>query len=244
MKKTITFLVAALLIGSLALPVMAAGDARLVDDAALLTQTEAEQLTELLDETSEELNFEIIIVTLDDFGGGNVERFTEQLYDEVYGKDQDGVILLVSMAERDWCISGNGEGKEIFTADHIDAVANVIIDDLSEGEYAAAFEGFVKECAYYIDGERNGYPFEASASLLIACVVGLLAALIVTGIMRSQLKSVQPKRSAQDYVTPGSLQVTVAKDLYLYRTLDRVKRANTSSSGSSGSSHSTRSGKF
>ena len=218
---------------------------RLLDEAELLSSSEAKKLLEKLDETSKELKFDIIIVTMDDFGGGNVERFTEDFYDSVYGSGRNGVILLVSMEDRDWCISGNAEGKDIFTSANNEAIADAITPYLAEGEYADAFNEFVDQCVYYIDGERNGYPFDSTTSLLVALVAGLLVAAIATGIMKGQLKSVRMQRAAQNYMKPGSMQLTYANDFYLYRTVDRTRRANDSSSGSGGSgSHSTSSGKF
>ena len=215
---------------------------RLVDDADLLSASEEKKLLKKLDQTSKELELDIIIVTVEDCDGGDVETFTEDRYDSVYGKNRDGVILLISMAERDWCISGNGEGKTIFTSSNIDAIGSAITDDLSAGNYADAFDLFVDKSVYYIDGARNGYPFNFGTTLIVALVIGLLVAVIVTFVFKSQLKSVHKQAAAQSYVKPGSMQVTLARDFYLYRTVNRTKKAN-SSSGSSGS-HSTGSGKF
>ena len=216
---------------------------RLVDEAKLLSSKEAEALLKKLDETSKEMKFDIIIVTMDDFGGNDVEKFTEDLYDQVYGKNRDGVILLISMEEHDWCISGNGEGKDIFTSSNIDAIGSAIKSDLSDENYADAFDLFVEKCVYYIDGERNGYPFEFGGTLLLAAFVGLLVAVIATAIMKGQLKSVRKQRAAQNYVKPGSLQITFAREFFLYNTVTRSRRTDNSSSSGSGS-HSTGSGKF
>ena len=216
---------------------------RLVDEADLLSASEEKKLLKKLDETSKELKFDIIIVTVEDFGGGDVEKFTEELYDDAYGKKRDGVILLISMEERDWCISGNGEGQDIFTSSNISAIGSAIKSDLSDGNYADAFELFIDKCAYYIDGERNGFPFDVGGTALVALIIGLLAAVIVTFILKGQLKSVHKQAAAQSYVKPGSMQVTLTNEFYLYRTVDRTRRTENSNNSSSGS-HSTGSGKF
>ena len=247
-KRIISLIVVMTMILALALPVLAARDddiVRLVDDADLLTKSEEKKLLTNLNDTSEELEFDIIIVTVEDFDGVDVERFTEDYYDETYGVSRDGVILLISMEERDWCISGNGEGKDIFTSSNIDAVADAIMDDLGDDNFADAFDLFVDECAYYIDCERNGYPFNFGTTLVVALVIGLLVAVIVTFVLKSQLKSVRMQAAAQSYVKPGSMNITMAHEFYLYRTVNRVRKANTSTTGTGGSgTHSTRSGKF
>jgi uncharacterized protein len=154
---------------------------RLVDEADLLSDSEEKALLKKLDKTSEELSFDIIIMTLEDHYG-EVESFTKDLYKDVYGKKRDGVILLISMAERDWCIVGNGEGAQIFPSSTIDKIGSAITDDLKDGDYADAFDLFVDKAVYHIDGERNGYPFNVGKSLLIAAAVGFVIALIVTAI--------------------------------------------------------------
>lgn len=218
---------------------------RLLDEAELLSSSQAKKLSDKLDKISKELAFDIIIVTMDDFGGGDVESFTEDLYDAVYGSDRNGVILLISMEERDWCISGNAEGKDIFTSGNNDAIADAITPYLSDGDYAAAFDEFVAQCEYYIDGERNGYPFATTTWIMVAAGVGLLVAFIATAIMKGQLKSVRLQRAAHNYMKPGSMQLTYANDIYLYSTVSRSRRTDNNSSGSGGSgSHSTSSGKF
>ena len=118
--------------------------------------------------------------------------------------------------------------------------------DLGDGNYVAAFNHFVDECEYQINGERNGFPFDFGKNILIALAVGLVVAFIATGVMKGQLKSVRRKAEADNYVKSGSMHITQSSDIYLYRTVNRVKKQTSSSSGSSGgrsSSHSS-SGKF
>ena len=78
---------------------------------------------------------------------------------------------------------------------------------------------------------------------IAAMIIGLVIALIVTGIMRSKLKSVRHKVAASDYVRPGSMHVTVRRDFYLYRTVSRRPKPK-SSGGSSGSRRSGGGGSF
>ena len=79
---------------------------------------------------------------------------------------------------------------------------------------------------------------------VVALVIGLLTALIVTGVMKSQLKSVAPQRDATSYVRQGSMKLTNQRDLYLYRDVHRTERPKASSSGDSGgsSTHTSSSG--
>ncbi|MEE0524952.1 MAG: TPM domain-containing protein, partial [Faecalibacterium prausnitzii] len=67
---------------------------------------------------------------------------------------------------------------------------------------------------------------------------------IVTGVMKSRLKSVAPQRDATSYVRQGSMKLTNQRDLYLYREIHRTERPKETDSGSSGgsSTHTSSSG--
>ena len=80
--------------------------------------------------------------------------------------------------------------------------------------------------------------------LLAALVIGLITALIVTGVMKSRLKSVAPQRDATSYVRQGSMKLTNQRDLFLYRDVHRTERPKESSSSDSGgsSTHTSTSG--
>ena len=60
--------------------------------------------------------------------------------------------------------------------------------------------------------------------ILICIAIGIVAAIIVTGIMKSQLKSVRPQNAAGSYVVEGSFQLTHSRDLFLYRNVTRHAR--------------------
>ena len=60
--------------------------------------------------------------------------------------------------------------------------------------------------------------------ILIAIVVGVVLALIVTGVMRAQLKSVHMQHSAVFYEKPEGLQLTRKNDVFLYKTLDKTAK--------------------
>jgi len=171
----------------------------------------------------------------------------------------DGVLLLVSMEESDWWISTTGYGIQVFTDAGIEYMGNKIVPFLSEGDYAGAFETFAELCDEFITRAKSGDPYDTHnlpkepyrlvRNLVIALVVGLVAAFIATGSMKSKLKSVSQKAQADDYVAPGSLQLTRSRDFHLYTHLDRREKPKSSSgssthTSSSGTTHGGGGGKF
>lgn len=252
-KRFLGLLLALLLFVGLSLSVGAAAP-RLVDEADLLTAAEETELLTRLDEVSTTYGADVVVVTVDSTGGTSPMAYADDYFDDNgygQGADRAGVLLLVSMAQRDWWISTSGFCIEALSDDTIAYIGESITPDLSAGDYPAAFATYVEECAYYLDGHLNGFPFPTGMMLVVALVIGLVVALIATLIMRGQLKSVRPQRAAESYVRTGSLAVTDARELYLYRQVDRrLRPQNTSGSGSrthtssSGRSHGGGGGKF
>ena len=237
MKRVCSVFLALLLCAALTVSVCAAGMPRLVDAADLLTQTQENDLLARLDRLSGELQADVVIVTLESCGGYSPDDVIEEYYDQYgfgYGTNRDGVVLLLSMAERDWRILSNGLAADAITPSEIDEIGERIVDELSAGEYYEAFLEFADLCAYEIEGERSGFPFRFGRNLLISLAIGFAVAFIATGIMRSRLRSVRSQTGAREYTVPGSMKLTRSNDLFLYRTVDRTRKPQQTASGSRG----------
>lgn len=218
---------------------------RLVDNADLLTVEEESVLRAKLDEISETYQADVVIVTTLTTDGKSPMAYADDFFDYNgygYGSSYDGVLLLISMEDRDWVISTSGMCIDALNDSTIESIGDWMLNDLSNGWYADAFETFVNECEYYINGEINGFPFEFGANLMIALVVGLIVAFIVTMIMKSNLRSVRRQTGASDYVKANSLQLTQSNEIFLYRNVTAVKKVSESSG--SGSTHRSSSGRM
>jgi uncharacterized protein len=237
MKRLITVFLALMLCAMLTISVSAAQMPRLVDGADLLTDSEEADLLARLDEASEYLQADIVIITLESCGGYSADQVINAFYDQNdfgYGINRDGVMLLLSMAERDYRILCNGFAATAITPSERDDIGAYIVDDLSAGAYYDAFGEFLEECKWEIDGERSGYPFAFGRNLGVSLMIGVITALLITGVLRSQLKSVQTRTGAREYAKPGSMKMTQSSDLYLYRTVNRIRKPQESSSSSGG----------
>ena len=237
MKRVFTLIFALFLCLTLTVSVSAAQMPRLVDAADLLPDYQEAELLQRLDDLSRELQADIVIVTLESCGGYSADDVINAFYDEYgygYGSNRDGVMLLLSMAERDWRILCNGFAATAITPGERDDMGDHIVDELSAGEYMEAFSEFASLCRYEIEGERNGFPFNFGLSLAVSLVIGFVVAFIATAVMRSKLKSVRSQTGAREYTKPGSMQLTRSSDLFLYRTLDRRRKPQQTSTGSRG----------
>ena len=252
MKKQFGILLFSLiLIVCMTTAISAASMPRLVDGADLLTDSEEITLLSMLDEISERQMLDVVIVTTNTLEGKSPMAYADDFYDYNgygFGASYDGVLLLVSMEDRDWWISTCGYGITAFTDYGIDCLADRFLSVLGSGYYADAFEIFAEGCDEYITMARNGKPFDigaepfdASGAMMIAVVIGLIAAFIVTASMKGQLKSVR-QQSAGSYLKQDSMRITDSRDLYLYRNVSRVRR-QTESSGGGSSTHTSSSGR-
>lgn len=234
------------------LPAAAAGDLpRLVDMADLLSDSEESELSGMLDEISERQQLDVVIITVDSMEGETAVVYADDFYDYNgygYGNGRDGIILLISMEERDWCMSTRGYGITAFTDAGQNYISELFLSDLSAGDYAVAFTNFAQLCDDFITQAKTGEPydvdhlpdqtFEPVWGLLTALGVAFIISLIVTGFMRLQLHSVYSQSAADNYIKQGSMQLTKKNDLYLYKHIDRKKKPENNSSSSSGRSSS------
>ncbi len=223
-------------------------DELVLDDAELLSDTEEAQLEEKLLAISKQYGAQIVVGTLPSAEGMDIDELLNFFYDEGgfgYGANRDGVFLLVCMDPREYRILSNGFAGDAIQDGEIESISNEIVSDLSDGNYADAFNTFADECAYYLDGHINGYPFNVGKSLLIALAVGVVASFIVSSVLKGQMKSVHKKNEADVYVKAGSMQITQSGDYFMYRNVTKTQKQSSSSSGSSGgSSRSTGGGSF
>lgn len=249
MKNVLSILFALMLCIALAVPALAADAPRLQDSADLLTSSEERTLLAELDGISETYQVDVIVAAVDSTRGYGADWYVEAFYDENgygFGPGRDGVILLVAMEERDYRILCNGFAAEAITRNESDDIGDQVAEELSAGEYMEAFMEFASLCRYEIDGEINGFPFDLGLNLAVSLAIGFVVALIATGIMRAQLRSVRSRHGAGEYTRPGSMHLTRSGDLFLYRTLDRRRRPQDTSGsrGGGGGSRHVSGGKF
>ncbi len=226
---------------------------RLYDQADVLSDQEEADLLARLDELSERLRFDLVIITMEDLDGASPRNYADDLYDQCrygYGSGRDGALLLFSTRERDWYISTHGYGITALTDYGIEYIGEQMKPDLAEDAYAAACGVFLNLCEDFVNRAREGQPFDRDAQprgplsalwIFVSLGLGLMIALIAVGVMKGKLKSVRPQAGAGSYVRAGSLNLAVSQDLFLYRTVDRRERPKENSSGGS-STHTSSSG--
>ena len=225
------------------------------DEVGLLTEDEDLQLESMAKSVSKRYGVGVYIVTVDDYqkyGTGDVFDVTYGIYHEYTmgeGENRDGIMLLLSMAERDWAMFCYGERCEYaFNEYGQEQLEDVFLDNFSEDDWYGGFEDYIEECSVYLQKAAEGRPVRESPAFYIIIMTGmsLFIAFLAVGIMWVRMKSVAKERTAAAYVA-GDLNLTGQNDVFTYRTETRQKIESSSSGGSrshSGGGGSGRSGKF
>ena len=246
-KRILTLLLVLLICFALTVPAFAeAGNFHMVDTAGLLTSIQEAALEAKLAEISARQGTEVCIVTVNSLEGTIIADYSEYFYDS-YMDDVPAVVLFIAMDEREWDIAAYGGAEVSFNAAGREYIGGQILDSLSDEDFNDAFTDFANLCDDFLTKAAAGEPYGSGNlpkepmawySILIALGIGLIVALIVTGTMKSALKSVA-MRHAAEYVRPGSLQLTRSQDIFLYRTVSRRERPKSSTSSGSGAGSSS-----
>ena len=266
-RKIITIIVSLIFCMTLALPAAAMDGGehppRLVDEAELLTGDEESSLVDKLDAVSDKWQCDVTIVTVDSLGSKTATEFADDYFDYNgygYGNNDDGLMLVISMENRDWAITTHAFGIEAFTDAGQEFIMNKVIPPLGNESYYEAFSIFADQCDDFLEKARAGEPYdshnlpkESHAKLyilwIIPCLIaGAILAFVLTIKEKKSLKSVMKKAGAGEYI--GKVEINEKHDKFLYRNLDKVLIRDDDDGGSSthlsssGETHGGSSGKF
>ena len=219
-------------------------------------QLQEEELEAKLDQVSEDYGCDVVVVTEETLDGAVPQDYADDFFDYNdygMGEDKSGILFLITMSERKRCISTHGEAIQIFTDAGQEYMADNFVSYLSDGEYYEGFMKFADLCEEFIIQAQSGEPYDVEnlpeetipfyMIFLISLVVGFVIALIVTGVMRSRMKTVHMKPDAADYMKDGSLHINRSRDIFLYHQVTRTAKPKEESSGGGGSStHTSSSG--
>ena len=228
---------------------------RLVDYAGLLEDDEAETLEEKLDQISEDYDCDVVIVTEESIDGADPTVYADDFYDyNDYGTgdDNSGILLLLTMSERKWKMSTHGDAIRIFTDAGQEYMSDKFVSSLTDGDYYEGFTEFADLCEEFIIQAQNGEPYDvenmpddsisAGFLFLMSLAVGFVLALIVSVVMRCQMKTVHMKPDAADYMKAGSLHINRSRDMFLYNHVTRTAKPKNEDSGGGSSTHTSSSG--
>ncbi len=239
----------------LSLSVCAHAEARIdyvSDYAGILDPDEQKDLRDQAAAISAQYDFGVYVVVVDDhrqYVNGSIEDFAEEIFHSYglgVGEDEQGVILAMSMKDRDYDIYAHGDfGNYAFTDYGKEQLADSFLDNFRRDDWAGGFRDFIETSGSMLQKAKDGNPvdiwipdpvetgpsfdgFKAAVSLAIGALFGGGA---VGGMKRSMKTAVKQTR-AEEYVR-GGVNLRTERDTFVNRNVTRTRiRQESSSSGS------------
>lgn len=281
MKKRllITLLIACMLLAGLTLTAHAEARLDYVSDfAGILTADERAALNDRAAELSQACGFPIYVVVVYDhteYVNGNIEYFAEEIFHSYglgAGEQEEGILLAMSMKERDFDLYAHGDfGNYAFTDYGKSQLADTFLDNFRQNDWAGGFADYIENCGILVERAQNGDPLDIwipdpveekkpegltpGKILLSILFPGLVGGASVSGMAR-KMKTANRQTGAANYIARGGVQLNARQDQFINRTVSRqvIRRqepsnrpsgghyGGTTISGSHGGSH--HSGKF
>lgn len=248
-----------LLLTLLALPVQASEHRFVFDEAFLLSVPKAEELDTMASEISGRYGCGVYIVTLLDYSeyGSDVRDAAESYFlahDLGIGEDDNGIMLMLSMADRDYALIAHGNlGNAAFTDYGKDILSEAFLDDFRYDSWVNGFSDYMDTSEKLLLAAASGTPVDieqgsgVGLTLIMVLLIPTLIAGIACGVMAASMKSARSKTNANDY--SRGVQITDRRDRFITRTVVRQKIESSSSSSRGGTrvnsgGFSGKSGKF
>lgn len=211
------------------------------DEAGLLTAEEVQDLEQRAQQISDEDYFEVYILTVEDFTLYTDSNDVYSAAVEIYGdydlgreNDNSGLLLLLSMEDRDFALIAYGYGNVAFTDYGKDYLSEAFLDDFSDDEWYEGFSDYLTVSREMVQSAHDGSPVDVEHEQAVVppaqargygiagCVVlGFIVAFIVRGVLKGQLKSVAMGTTAEAYAATG-IELSDKRDQYINTTQSRI----------------------
>lgn len=263
MKRVFSVFLAALLLITLAVPACAAEN-YIYDEAGLLSDEGRAELNDTAREISQRTDCGVYFLSIPDYtayGKGSIYDTAVWLFEQKglgTSTAKNGVLLVLSMADRDYSLIAHSFGDTALTDSGKDYITERCLDDFGENDWYYGVYHYLNAADTLLTRARNGDVYDrdkiSSGSLWAwSLAVGFALALIVCLTQNAmQKKKVREQAQALGYLKKGSVNITHRSDRYTHTTETRVKintdKGNSSGGGTSYShssgGYSGKSGKF
>ena len=150
-----------------------AADGYVYDAAGLLTADEISDLNDEIASFMEESGWNVYAVTTDDAQGKSATAYADDFFDEHSTEQEDGVVLLIDMDNREITISTCGIAIRYLTDSRIDNILDAAYAKISNGDYNGCMHSMLTGVEnYYEKGISEGqynYDSETGEDFQIPC---------------------------------------------------------------------------
>ena len=260
MKRTISFLLTFFLLTAVMYCSASAEEQNslpyyISDVASLLTVEQWEKLEGAAEQISEKYRCGVYLVVLDDYrdyrsGSEDFWSFSQHFY-TIYnmglGEEKNGVLLIMSMADRDYSILAYGSNAHYAFTDYGKQVLeDRFLDNFRRDDWYGGFQDYISGCGDLLARADAGQPLDVettartgtsdTVTTMITVIVPLLTAFSVCEVMKRRMKPVERRSTAEEYIVPGGVNLSVQRDVFVNRSVTRtvIRTENRDSFGGSG----------
>ena len=263
MRKIFSILLLTVMFAAAAFPVYADTEMTnppIVDNAGYLSSEEYAFLSQKLNEIRAKYDFDIAIYTEKELSSDTAEASADDIFDyKGYGAGdtKDGMMLYVCSGTREYHMTTHGEGIADFTDNGLKYLEKEMLPALRDNNYYGAFKIFAEKSDELLQMAADGHPYDKPQRsiayilivILLCLSVPLLIAFLMTKRKLSQMNTAVSNDYAEDYMKPGSMQLSDSKDIFLYSTVVRTEKPDDDSgssthTSSAGETHGGRGGSF
>lgn len=236
----------------------AEGTQHVFDISGLLTDQQRQELESRAAALSQSHHCGIYFALVDDYtdyAEGSVYEVTYQIYHNMQlgiGDGRNGLIVLLSMAERDYAMFVYGDyAQYAFNEFGQEQLEERFLGYFGEDDWYRGISHYLDACDEFLTKAEDGDPVRPAYWKwhILAGVIGCLAAGAFCAQRLSPMKNVHQKAEANAYLTHGGLKLTKREDQFVRMSETRQKIDKGGSGGGSthsesGGGGSGRSGKF
>ncbi len=217
---------------------------RVVDFAGVIDASRLSSLNALADEVSEKYRCDVAVAFVSSLEGRYVVDYADDFYDYRgygYGANDDGILLLVSVGDREFGETTYGYGVTAFTDYGMQHYLEPRFTPyLGENEWAGGAEQFIRDAGVLLKQARDGQPYDrhddprpapavekksaaerAPLAAVISAIIGFFSGGIPAGAMKRRMKSVEKNYGAANYAR-GGLRLRRSDDRFLYANVSKV----------------------
>lgn len=173
-----------------------------------------------------------------------------------YGPEKNGLLLMLSMAERDYALVTYGSvTHQAFTDFGQDYLSEQFLDNFRQNDWAGGFQDYLDTSAWLLEKAKNGTPYDVNSVEeepvfnFFIILIPMALALVVCVVLMFQMKTANLKTEAGDYLVQNGTDMRVVQDIFTHRTVTRQVIQQNEDKGGGGTTINSRgfsgkSGKF
>ena len=253
----------------------ASGNSYVSQQSEYISAAEQEELNNRAEEISELYGVNTYIAVFDnmgDYGYEDAAEFAMDVFEQNgcgVGESEDGVMLMLSMGDRDYAVIAHGDiGNSYITDYGRGLIVDAFLDDFRSNDWYSGFEHYLDKTEELLEAGVQGTPVDIEPGevynpteykptvmdyvrgIVIMWIpsfgIALVLSFIYCSAQKSKMKTAVAATQAHEYIAENGISVRTADDVFTHTTehRERIQRETKSSGGGHGGGTTTNSRGF